>query len=122
MSKSPLNNSQISINIQCKRTCLHSHNDLFRFCDVTNGFEIVYFLLSFNFLSAPLHREIEACAHLLASLCSCLEQIMIIREHSEYGSLFPNGEHKAIGLFNTSAAVNQYVFYGRCIGFHVSVD
>ncbi|XP_055306327.1 hormone-sensitive lipase isoform X2 [Sitodiplosis mosellana] len=43
---------------------------------------------------------------------------MIIRQGSEYGSLFPPGDHKAIGLFNTSAAVNQYSFYGRCIGFH----
>lgn len=66
------------------------------------------------------HREIEACSHLLASLCSCLEQIMILREGSEPGSLFPAGDHKAIGLFNTSACVNQYSFYGRCIGFHVS--
>lgn len=71
----------------------------------------------FHFFS---HREIEACSHLLASLCSCLEQIMILRENSEYGSLFPHGDHKAIGLFNTSASVNQYSFYGRCIGFHVS--
>lgn len=45
---------------------------------------------------------------------------MIIREKSEHGSLFPAGDHKAIGLFNTSACVNQYSFYGRCIGFHVS--
>ncbi|XP_031621456.1 hormone-sensitive lipase [Contarinia nasturtii] len=63
-------------------------------------------------------KEIEACSHLLASLCSCLEQIMIIRTNSEFGSLFPLGDHKAIGLFNTSACVNQYSFYGRCIGFH----
>lgn len=47
---------------------------------------------------------------------------MIIRSASEYGSLFPSGEHKAEGLFNTSANVNQYSFYGRCLGFHVSID
>lgn len=57
---------------------------------------------------------------MIASLCSCLEQLMLIRNGSEYGSLFPAGDHKAIGLFNTSAAVNQYCFYGRCIGFHVN--
>lgn len=68
------------------------------------------------------HREIEACSHLIASLCSCLEQVLILKEGSEYGSLFPAGEHKAIGLFNTSACVNQYSFYGRCIGFHVCFD
>lgn len=79
---------------------------------------LVRLFLSFFLLNA--NREIEACCHLLASLCSCLEQIMIIREKSEHGSLFPPGEHKAIGLFNTSASVNQYSFYGRCIGFHVS--
>lgn len=45
---------------------------------------------------------------------------MIVREGSTEGSLFPPGDHKAIGLFNTSASVNQYSFYGRCIGFHVS--
>lgn len=79
---------------------------------------VVIVCLSYD---AAVIREIEACAHLLASLCSCLEQLLIIRENSEYGSLFPTGDHKAIDLFNTSAAVNQYCFYGRCIGFHVSV-
>lgn len=68
-----------------------------------------------------IRREIEACYHLLGSLCSCTEQLMIIRSASEYGSLFPSGEHKAEGLFNTSANVNQYSFYGRCLGFHVSI-
>lgn len=89
------------------RTVLHKH---------------IRVLTYFVFCCCCCCRELEACCHLLASLCSCLEQIMIIREKSEHGSLFPPGEHKAIGLFNTSASVNQYSFYGRCIGFHVSVN
>lgn len=128
-------------------TCLNSHfdDDLFNvqgsfFDDVnTNRFFFCFFIHLFLclflfvrslllflcvcvfFYGNAIIREIEACAHLLASLCSCLEQLLIIRENSEYGSLFPKGDHKAIGLFNTSAAVNQYCFYGRCIGFHVSI-
>lgn len=65
------------------------------------------------------NREIEACCHLLASLCSCFEQTLTIKEKCQRGSLFPPGEHRASGLFNMSACVNQYAFYGRCIGFHV---
>lgn len=63
-------------------------------------------------------KEIEACCHLLASLCSCFQQTLTIKEKCQSGSLFPPGEHRASGLFNMSACVNQYSFYGRSIGFH----
>lgn len=68
-----------------------------------------------------MNREIEASSQLLASLCKCLEHLLQIKENSDPGSLFPNGEHTAEGLFDTSASINQYCFYGRCLGFHVSV-
>lgn len=74
---------------------------------------------SFQFSFRFICREIEACSHLLASLCSCLEQLMVIRAASEPGSLFPSGTFTAQELFNMSANVNQYSFYGRCLGFHV---
>lgn len=103
-------------------------NRFFFFPFLSISFSVYYlfvrcccFCVCVFFYGAAVIREIEACAHLLASMCSCLEQLLIIRENSEYGSLFPKGDHKASGLFNTSAAVNQYCFYGRCIGFHVSI-
>lgn len=67
-------------------------------------------------------REVEACCDLLVSLCTCLEQLLSMREESVDGSLFPPGEHKAIGLFKRSAEINLQSFYGRCIGFHVSYN
>lgn len=69
-----------------------------------------------------LFREIEACNDLLASLCSGFGEALKVKAMCELGKLLPDGEHKAIGLFNMSAEVNQHSFYGRCIGFHVSFD
>lgn len=67
-------------------------------------------------------REVEACCHLLASLCTCLQHLMTLREWSEKGSLFPAGVHTASELFATADSINQYCFYGRCIGVQVNLQ
>lgn len=56
---------------------------------------------------------------MLESLCSGFGEAVKVRALCERGKLIPGGEHKAIGLFNMSEAVNQHSFFGRCIGFHV---
>lgn len=65
-------------------------------------------------------REIEACSDLIASLLSGFAQVLKVKAKCEQGVLIPPGKHYAIELFNMSACVDQYPFYGRCIGFHVS--
>ncbi|KAJ6634788.1 Hormone-sensitive lipase [Pseudolycoriella hygida] len=61
-------------------------------------------------------KEMEACSHLLASLCTCLHHLLTLREWSDVGSLFPSGVHTAAELFTTAETINQYCFYGRCLG------
>lgn len=58
----------------------------------------------------------EAVSHLLASLCTCLQHLMTLRQWSDTGSLFPTGVHTAAELFATADTINQYCFYGRCLG------
>uniref|UniRef100_A0A1B0CEX7 BHLH domain-containing protein n=2 Tax=Lutzomyia longipalpis TaxID=7200 RepID=A0A1B0CEX7_LUTLO len=60
-------------------------------------------------------KEIEACSHLLASLCILLDHLMILRTWSSEGSLF--SDHTAEELLSHGGAINQYCFYGRCLGF-----
>lgn len=62
-------------------------------------------------------KEIESSNHLLASLCTCLKHLLTLHEWSEAGSLFPSGIHTAEELFNMGDTINQYCFYGRCLGF-----
>ena len=68
------------------------------------------------------YREIETSSQALASLCNVIDQAKKVRDKCEHGSLIPSGDHKAIGLFNMSAAIDQNPFYGRCIGLHVSLQ
>lgn len=41
---------------------------------------------------------------------------MTLRQWSDTGSLFPTGVHTAAELFATANTINQYCFYGRCLG------
>ena len=66
----------------------------------------------------------EACSQLLASLCTCLQHMKTLyswREPMENGqySLFPSEEHSPQELLNQAENINQYCFYGRCLGFQV---
>ncbi|XP_055855094.1 hormone-sensitive lipase [Episyrphus balteatus] len=62
-------------------------------------------------------KEVESCSQLLLSLCTCLKYLLILREWSPDGDLFAKGEHSAEELFEMGDTINQYCFYGRCLGF-----
>ncbi|KAG6803591.1 hormone-sensitive lipase isoform X1 [Apis mellifera caucasica] len=67
-------------------------------------------------------REIEACSQLLASLCTCLEHLQTLYSWSEYindgkPSLFIGDNHNPHEILNKVETINQYCFYGRCLGF-----
>ncbi|XP_011639018.1 hormone-sensitive lipase isoform X2 [Pogonomyrmex barbatus] len=68
-------------------------------------------------------KEIEACSQLLASLFTCLQQLKTMyswsTEVTSDGklSLFPLDQYSVQDLFSNAQNVNQYCFYGRCLGF-----
>ncbi|XP_067627370.1 hormone-sensitive lipase [Eurosta solidaginis] len=63
-------------------------------------------------------KEVESCSQLLSSLCTCLQYLLIMHEWScDSGDLFANGQHTAEELFELGDTINQYAFYGRCLGF-----
>ncbi|KAM8713679.1 hypothetical protein ACLKA7_013925 [Drosophila subpalustris] len=63
-------------------------------------------------------KEVEACSQLLCSLCTCLQYLLILRQWSTTtGDLFASGRHTAEQLFELGDTINQYCFYGRCLGF-----
>ncbi|XP_012274425.1 hormone-sensitive lipase [Orussus abietinus] len=70
-------------------------------------------------------KEIEACSQLIASLTTCLQHLKTL--HSWSGvtscgrkSLFPGDDHSPQELLSHAENVNQYCFYGRCLGFQYS--
>ncbi|XP_012135479.1 hormone-sensitive lipase isoform X2 [Megachile rotundata] len=67
-------------------------------------------------------REIEACSQLLASLCTCLEHLQTLSSWSEKAndgnlSLFIGDRHSPREILSKVDSINQYCFYGRCLGF-----
>lgn len=63
-------------------------------------------------------KEVESCSQLLSSLCTCLHYLLIMHDWScDSGDLFANGHHSAEELFEMGDTINQYAFYGRCLGF-----
>lgn len=66
-----------------------------------------------------IYRELEACNHYLSSLSSCLNYLLSMHNSSEKGCLFPIEEHTAADLFATAETINQFSFYGRCVGIQV---
>lgn len=63
-------------------------------------------------------KEVESCSQLLSSLCTCLHYLLIMHDWScDSGDLFANGHHSAEELFELGDTINQYAFYGRCLGF-----
>lgn len=67
-------------------------------------------------------REIEACSQLLASLCTCLEHLQTLYSWSEHfsdgkPSLFIGDSHNSHEILSKVDSINQYCFYGRCLGF-----
>ncbi|XP_076636553.1 hormone-sensitive lipase [Colletes latitarsis] len=67
-------------------------------------------------------REIEACSQLIASLCTCLGHLQTLFSWSENindgkPSLFIGNDHNLYDILNKVDTINQYCFYGRCLGF-----
>lgn len=63
-------------------------------------------------------KEVEACSQLLSSLCTCMKHLLILHDWSkDSGDLFACGKHSAEELFESGETINQYCFYGRCLGF-----
>ncbi|XP_015180600.1 PREDICTED: hormone-sensitive lipase isoform X2 [Polistes dominula] len=77
---------------------------------------------SFLFRKSYYMREVEACSQLLASLYTCLQFLKTLFSWSDQTkdgklSLFSSNEHSPQELLNQTEIVNQYCFYGRCLGF-----
>ncbi|XP_014205490.1 hormone-sensitive lipase isoform X1 [Copidosoma floridanum] len=67
-------------------------------------------------------KEIEACSQLLAALSTTLQYVKSLfksQEQMEDGqyNLFPSEGHDPHKILRQTEAINQYSFYGRCLGF-----
>ena len=54
---------------------------------------------------------------MLASLITCLHHLLTLHEWSEGGNLFPVQENSPEDILERARSVNQFAFYGRCLGF-----
>lgn len=71
-----------------------------------------------NDISIFVHREIEACNHLLAALMTIFNHLLSFHSWSEDGNLFPTKkEHTPDEILQRVSGINQFAFYGRCMGF-----
>lgn len=68
------------------------------------------------FRKAVYVKEVEAYNHLLASLCTCLKHCHTLREWTKSGELFPDAR-SVEELLSKAETINQFCFYGRCLGF-----
>ncbi|XP_055550069.1 hormone-sensitive lipase [Wyeomyia smithii] len=68
------------------------------------------------FRKAVYVKEVEAYNHLMASLCTCLKHCHTLRKWSKPGELFPEA-HSVEELLSKAETINQFCFYGRCLGF-----
>lgn len=89
---------------------------------ISHGSNICRQLLAFRstlfFRKKFYMKEVEACSQLLSSLCTCMQYLLILRQWSvNTGDLFACGNHTAEQLFELGDTINQYCFYGRCLGF-----
>lgn len=77
---------------------------------------------SFIFRKGFYMREVEAICHMMASLGTCFEHLHTLLLWSEPGELFPNTDHGPEELLAQSDTINQYAFYGRCLGIQFCVS
>lgn len=110
-------------------TFLPSHSTIL-YCDFANHYKYLYnstmFILSasitidygqlYVYVSC---REVESCGQLLASLGTCLHHLQTLLSWATPGELFPSEPHSPKELFSQADMINQYCFYGRCLGFQV---
>lgn len=66
-------------------------------------------------------KEIESCSHVFASLSSCFQHLETMMLWNNEGDLFPKEEHPPEEILAQSESVNQYCFYGQCLGFQVRI-
>ncbi|EFA02512.1 hormone-sensitive lipase [Tribolium castaneum] len=69
------------------------------------------------FRKSQLTKDVESCAHLIASLDTCFKHLETLISWSSAGNLFPDEEHSPQELLSNYEDINQYCFYGRCMGF-----
>lgn len=62
-------------------------------------------------------REVEACNHLLAALVTILNHLNQLHSSSQNGNLFPNDKNSPEEVAERAKTINQFAFYGRCMGF-----
>ncbi|XP_076246671.1 hormone-sensitive lipase [Calliopsis andreniformis] len=67
-------------------------------------------------------REVEACSQVLASLSTCMEHLKNLYSWTEQmndgrPSLFIGDDHSPREILSQVDSINQYCFYGRCLGF-----
>ncbi|VVC91842.1 unnamed protein product [Leptidea sinapis] len=62
-------------------------------------------------------KEVESCGQLLASLGTCITHLHTLLSWAPTGELFPTENHTPEELFSKADTINQYCFYGRCLGF-----
>ncbi|XP_075232649.1 hormone-sensitive lipase isoform X2 [Lycorma delicatula] len=72
---------------------------------------------SYFFRKGTALKELEACEQGLSSLCQMLTHLMVLIEWSDEGCLYPREEHPPEELLARANNLNQYCFYGRCLGF-----
>lgn len=76
----------------------------------------IFFLSIFS--CQNINREIEACNHLLAALMTIFNHLLSFHSWSEEGNLFPTKkEHTPDEILQRVSGINQFAFYGRCLGF-----
>lgn len=54
---------------------------------------------------------------MLASLITFLNHLVTLHSWSEDGNLFPVQEHTPEEILERARTINQFAFYGRCLGF-----
>lgn len=81
----------------------------------------IFVALKIVLLSNIVFREIESCAHLFASLDACFSHLEKLVTVSEKGDLFPKDDYPQEEILLSSENINQYCFYGRCLGFQVRI-
>ncbi|XP_018336747.1 hormone-sensitive lipase isoform X2 [Agrilus planipennis] len=69
------------------------------------------------FRKAVITKDVEACAHLLASLNNCLILLTTLLEWSSETELFPKEKRSPEEIILKTETINRYCFYGRCLGF-----
>lgn len=66
-------------------------------------------------------REIDVWSQILISLEQIFENLIKIHSNSENGNLYSKDKSWDNLLTRASKVVNQYCFYGRFLGFQVSL-